>query len=417
MQEEIVAEDGSVQTVSTDSFFQVIATAQDSLLKTVKTHVKTEQDRLRESHKAISLQYLEVWRRDAPDSITAFYAEEPRWVDMLDVGRFASLILHLKSWSCGPSHTDGCVELTLPKLVYTRYSVDDLDRPVALKLLQLWRNGWIGIKKKIIHKNVGYKYMDSRNLTSKSLYVSTLLSLVDRLKVNNQISSNQPHTYFSLVLKDVKVEAGLGDKTYRRILDGGEVGDDAALAIGDAEHGGVLCDAESGSCDFDAPGTSTVPRPKRRRTGDKRALPLDDAAPASRSSSESEAGSTDEGASRSSFDGAGPRGEVTKWLNMENGPRFKVDRYRPKRKKEYVRVCIECTYHDGCVKKRSVSTKHVSKYGDREIIAYLMAWNTHGGDVTQAEHCSRGFLVPQADVDRFAARVGNRADHIINLFH
>ena len=140
--EEIVAEDGSVQTVSTDSFFQVIATAQDSLLKTVKTHVKTEQNRLRESHKAISLQYLEVWRRDAPDSITAFYAEEPRWVDMLDVGRFASLILHLKSWSCGPSHTDGCVELTLPKLVYTRYSVDDLDCPVALKLLQLWRNGW-----------------------------------------------------------------------------------------------------------------------------------------------------------------------------------------------------------------------------------------------------------------------------------
>ena len=51
-----------------------------------------------------------------------------------------------------------------------------------------------------------------------------------------------------------------------------------------------------------------------------------------------------------------------------------------------------------------------------EIIAYLMAWNTHGGDVTLAGHCSRGFLVPQADVDRFEARVGNRADHIMNLF-
>ena len=132
----------------------------------------------------------------------------------------------------------------------------------------------------------------------------------------------------------------------------------------------------------------------------RRAIKSDSASQSSSSSSSS----SDSSASKS-FDAAvaPARSEVKPWLEVERGPRVKLDIYKPRRKHEYRRWILKCTHHDGCARNRSVDC------------AYLIAWNRLGSTMTPDQHQERKLFISPDDVAREVVKLGNRAQPTLEL--
>ena len=258
---------------------------------------------------------------------------------------------------------------------------------------------------------------------SKSKYLSVVLSLRDRLPHNPRIHSSQPASYYSLVLKDTEVIPGQGDKTYRRML---ATGGEELLALGPPDGDAALPledgPADDDSASFDAPNSTPTPgskraRPEAKPKRGKKARPAPSSSSSSSSAPDSPAPRAESEPDDASFDAGGGdvRSKVTAWVEMPRGPRFKLDSYKPKGLARYKRLQVECTYHDSCIKRRSVSMKHTRVYGDLEIIAYLRAWNRLGADLDKEAHMDRRLRVPWEEVERYALSLGDTAAPILAL--
>jgi hypothetical protein len=205
------------------------------------------------------------------------------------------------------------------------------------------------------------------------------------------------------------------------------LGVDAMPAIMDGVEPLLALDDEgSGESSFDAPGSpkhapeasasAVAPRAKRRKR-EVTDSPSASSAKSSSSSSFPGAASDRSDSFDGVSDGGGERSRISEWVRMEDGPRFKVDTYKPRSKKRYIRLVVECSHHDSCSKKRSVSEKQTENYGELEVVAHLLAWEEMGGVLTKAEHMDRRLRVAFADVTRHANDVGERSDLVCDLIH
>jgi hypothetical protein len=131
----------------------------------------------------------------------------------------------------------------------------------------------------------------------------------------------------------------------------------------------------------------------------------------SRSSSSSYSGSGS--VSACSFDVAVGRSDVSKWMEIERGPRCKLDRYKPKHKALYSRWIVECTHHDACTRRRATTKSGV--HGAVEPIAWLIAWNRLGSEMSIEQHSARHILISPEDVAREVIAIGDRADKLLQL--
>ena len=252
---------------------------------------------------------------------------------MLDLASWKDLVVEMRCWESSASDFGACIVLTSPQEARSLYSARDDDCPVALKLLALHNAGWEGASKTVVHKSIVEKFMDHRRAVSKGKYLNCLLALKDALVHNNSIRSDQPQSYYALVLSGTTVKAGLGDKEYRRISSGGPLGIEGpprALAL---KNG-------SSSDEFDAPGSRAPKRPRAAaRAKMEPLLALPDAeyaspppSPSSPRTASSPSVSVGGGVSDvESYDGVG-RSNISGWVEMERGPRFKADAYKPRGK-------------------------------------------------------------------------------------
>jgi hypothetical protein len=239
--------------------------------------------------------------------------------------------------------------------------------------------------------------------------------------------SDQPVSYYSLILKDVAVEAGQGDAFYQQLLKGG--GDAHLPAIANAPPG-VASDDDS-DCGFDVADSSRPePLPKRQRTVAKArplALPpalvpplpvplADDALHLGDTDSSSSDSSSSSEESSCSFDVAHGRSTVHKWITLDfpTPVLIKLDRYKAKGKPEYFRFICRCSHHGkSCTKKRNVNINRA--LGPKEPVAFLLAWLELGATLTLEEHSVRNIVVPHERVVFFAASMGTKADVLLNL--
>jgi hypothetical protein len=283
--------------------------------------------------------------------------------------------------------------------------------------LELWRPR----KQTITHSSIDDKFFDCRNPTSRRHYYQTLLSLGDRLIANEGINSDQPGSYYQLVLLDKKVECGLGDKQYKALLKH-YVDGTPLLALPAPEPLPALEDADS---DFDigngqlaslGPAAKVILGPKAKVAPAPNALldlvpPAPPTPPAPKESSSSDSSSSSD-ADDSSFDHGG-RSAVSKYFEIPDGPRVKLDQYKSKDKGDYRRWIGACSHHKGCEKKRAVDK--CSVFGKIEPLAFLAAWDSKGASVPKEEHTRRNFIVPPEDVAVWAARLGSNCNHIIAI--
>ena len=119
-----------------------------------------------------------------------------------------------------------------------------------------------------------------------------------------------------------------------------------------------------------------------------------------------------------SFDfGGGKRGEVSDWYAMPEpavGLKIKVDRYKPKGKKMYIRLIAKCPEHHDCSKKRNIS--HNGNFGKIEPVAYLCAWSDLRFGIDRDDHASRHLRVPVDRVHEYAASLNGRVDVLLDRY-
>ena len=175
--------------------------------------------------------------------------------------------------------------------------------------------------------------MDQRRAVSKGKYLNCLLALEDALVHNNSIRSDQPQSYYALVLSGTTVKAGLGDKEYRRIASGGPLGIEGpprALAL---KNG-------SSSDELDAPGSRAPKRPRavaRAKMAPLLALPDAEYAsppPSTSSPRTASSPSVSGGGGDSdveSYDGVG-RSSISGWVEMGRGQGLKRTPTNPREK-------------------------------------------------------------------------------------
>ena len=276
---------------------------------------------------------------------------------------------------------------------------------------------------------------DCRNPHSKLRYFQTLLALGDLLTTNPIISSEQPQSYYELVIRGVKCDADSGDKAYRNQLKqlyGKKI---PALPAPDPDFD-VFAVEDGDDCEFDVAGSDDdaaeclvakrAARPKAKQRAKRATLAIKDganapAASASQSSSSSSSSSSPSSTSGSgsassakSFDVAKGRAEGTsKWMEIERGPRIKLDVFKPRNKAKYFRWQLECTHHDGCTRKRS--TAKTSIHGNVEPIAWLLAWNADGAGISIEQHSARNFPISPEAVARQVVKLGDRAVPVLAL--
>jgi hypothetical protein len=284
---------------------------------------------------------------------------------------------------------------------------------VLCLIAELRRRGFKALPKLATHKCIADMRYDGRNALSKRKYFLVLLSLADSLVQNDTVVSNQPQSYYELVLRQQHVEGGLGNDYYKRQLDALANGAPMPALPPPPVHT-ALADASSGD-DWGLGGDN--PSPKRRRLGDDDDDDDDDDdggplavpdAPSRRSSS----GKNDDASDSSGF-GVGGRSSISEWVQLPNGPRFKLDQYKAKKKNLYMRWVAECPHHASCEKKRSVNAS--AAMGDVEPIAYLCAWAAAGQHLTKSQHTERKLKVNRDAVLAWSEKLEGHCGPVLDL--
>jgi hypothetical protein len=264
--------------------------------------------------------------------------------------------------------------------------------------------------------------MDGRKPESKKQYFQVLLQLQDRLRTNTEIHSDQPQSYFKCVLRDLVVDPGLGDIWYKKRL---QLAPGEMLALPAPPVLVPIMDVPLDIGDFDIVGMDSI-APKARAPR----IPIAKAKPklipfhlaigpppvADPSSSSSSSSSSSGNSIGFGFDVVGRRSAVTEWHElMDDGPRIKLDSYKPAGKQRYQRFIAECNHHHGCKCTKKRNANQTASYGASEPIAFLFAWAEAGHNCSADEHKDRKFVVQQARIAHFVGKLGARAKALTDL--
>jgi hypothetical protein len=353
--------DGNLENTTETSYFQVLGTCSGSSRpKLVKTSINNDEDEARmHAPLAVSVQHLDVWLTRSPTRVTAYFETDPEYVNALDLSSWDKLRTQLRTWDETLSDTKGCIDLSNPQNATPTLAITDEQYPTVMLLEQL--RDWAPYRTTINHDD-DKQWFDSRRRNAKR-YFQCLLTLPLRRAANPVIVSDQPISYFNLVLKDVAVEAGLGDAHYKSMLKRLAGGDDAMVpAILNAPPALALENDSDG--DFDvADNSRPEPKPKRpRKTAVPKApllalppapvspvpvAPLVDESLHFGDTDSSSSSSSSSGTSAGSFDVAHGRSTVGNWITLDlpTPVSMKLDRYKAKGKPEYLRFICRCVHH------------------------------------------------------------------------
>ena len=222
-----------------DTYFQVLKIhAGKSRTKTIRA-VKELHGASRASY-SLAVQPLSWLEVDGDTGGQVVYADgDPTWFTPAEMGTFPELSTALEEFRIVmPSASiGGCLVLHDAASAEPQYALMDEKCPVFLIIRELRRRGWKSISDKALKEgrrvehtraNMALKLCDIRGGVTARFYLQCVLDLPARLALVESIPPRHPQSYYKCLLRDIKVEPGLGDKRYLRLLRG-----ESLLAIED----------------------------------------------------------------------------------------------------------------------------------------------------------------------------------------
>ena len=177
----------------------------------------------------------------ADDASVIVYADaNPRWISYEDLGPWNHILKSLSHFADARGSTEhpGCMRLSGLERVRTIHPLTDLKCPTLCILSECYRRGWNPVRGTVRHDTTECGPMDGREAVAMKAYYIVLLDIHRVRPLSSSIPSDQPIAYYKLLLLGRKVEPGLGNPEYKRLLR-----EDPADALPPIEDPGEVCPA------------------------------------------------------------------------------------------------------------------------------------------------------------------------------
>ena len=271
----------------------------------------------------------------------------------------------LKQWSRSVSDMyPGCVNIDNPQLARPTMDIMNENYPTIAVLHHLLSQGWVqDLDADVIHRRDTPRCLSLKQAGPKKFYFQCLLALDRVLGLVDEMLSNQPQSYYRCLLAGHAVMPWLGDREYKRILNGNGEAPPAAAGGHHADAAAVVARDDSSDLDMLEAGGAAQDCPDAAADAAAVAFDLSSSAP---STPPALPGAEAEPAPGSPAD-RGPR-IAAEEIVIDGAPlRRYPDRY-----------WIRCQHHEDCQKYRGCGPAQCRNFGDQEPIGFLGAWHRLG---------------------------------------
>ena len=212
-------------------YFQVLRVVTPQSRPKLMPTIKSQEDIILTSRLAFHVQRASVSRdrastlsADAEDNnVQVFFDEDDDWADWQDLGPFEHVYTSLMVFQSaeGVEDQQNCLSLGDPVSAAPTLALSDAKCPTLMIYNALLDQGWKSVEQTVHHSAASRaKVMDIREAAKMKCYYQVLLDLPRYVPSAHPqgIPSDQPISFFKLLLKGRSVQPHLGDKVYLQML-------------------------------------------------------------------------------------------------------------------------------------------------------------------------------------------------------
>ena len=271
-----VTEDGETRTEKVETHFKLIEMAHGNHRPKRSLAADPDSDIAHEAALALQVVFEDRWVPPGPVEMArprapfqASPSSDPVWVRPSTLGGLDNWYKCLFCWETCRSDQPGCIVLQNPSHVRNTIPIMDETCPTICVCWALKKAGWIPVTRKCSHTTLALGAYDSFDAVRLKSYYQVLFKLPSYLPLTSSIPSREPVLFYKLLLRQQRVEPGLGHPEYKRIMN--ELVKSGSLPLplewdDAAEQPEPILDAGDGTDDVIVPsGPIQPPQPKRRR--------------------------------------------------------------------------------------------------------------------------------------------------------
>jgi hypothetical protein len=315
----------------------------------------------------LSVQRYGTWVKNG-ERFVVYPFGDPSKLSPVEITSLGMMVHGLSSWTGVVSDTTGCIDLSDECLMKNSFTLTNNKVPVVVLALELHRLGWMRVERNVEHlPDDPIKEYSVVSVSSRRLYLQCVMELPRLWGLGlTSLPSNQPQSFYRVLLKGAPVLKGLGDRHYLALLDEmPEVPTEGVLAVEDdaMSDGSVVLDCLADVSHAFLDGFGEVAAP----------VVPGEVLPAVLMGAESDSDVVDVG-------------EVLVGIPDLPPVIDGVSIYFDNSNAMYSRYQVKCVWHDNCTKYRNCGVDQCKHFGPWEPIAFLMLWNSRGRDLDAADH-------------------------------
>jgi len=159
---------------------------------------------------------------DAEGRLVLYPDAAPYWINVNSLAQFSDWAQRLFSWTCTSTMDEepGCVVLTGQYQVKPTIPIMDAACPTLCVVQHLKDNGWTRVLHRTEHTQGMENVLiyDGRECLRMKSYYQVMAALTTCLRLTSSIPSQQPISYYRLLLAGCRAEPNLGDRRYHELL-------------------------------------------------------------------------------------------------------------------------------------------------------------------------------------------------------
>ena len=351
--------------------------------------VRTIRRRTAHHHvRSLLVQPYSVWPGAAPtpNVIVVYEDGDPVYMSPLAISDFVLVLTTLSSYTVRVSAVAFCYELVDPSRSIPRTTVMDPKHPTISVIQTLSEAGWQRVNDRVVHTadNLHRLQYGCKQIASKKLYLQCCLVLRTVFSNGQQsVPSDEPQSFYDLLIRGRVVEPGRGDRVYRALLHGRAIPDDAPPAAPQAAAAAPAPAADVAATPAAAVAAAEVIESEEDDADEEQQSASSTSSSDSSSTSPSSSSDSDSSISESESEVAEPEPapallDIPEFLD---GARLRGDQFRDR----YTRYVLTCPYHHNCVKKRQGHERQTANLGPYEPLGFLGAWLARAGEAATAQ--------------------------------
>lgn len=207
----------SIDVGSRDLLVFQVLTTMHSRYKAVRTFRRVQKKPCQ-----CSVQFFDTCGSRSGDELTVFPSGEPLTVDPRRLTVWRRFRRELELWDSEASERQGCIHLVRPQSAVPGLSLTSPSCPTLMVVEELTRQGWVRMDGSCVQRPWSSERPFSiKDASAKKYYFQCLLGLEGLFRSGlPQLPSNQPQSWYRLLLQGQVMPPGQGARVYDNVLKG-----------------------------------------------------------------------------------------------------------------------------------------------------------------------------------------------------